>query len=321
MRHLVDTAYDHLGHVDVFFANAGIGTLKGLDASDDEWTRTLETNVLAHVRAARHLVPRWLDAGGGRLVVTASAAGLLTMLGDAPYSVSKHGAVAFAEWLSATYRHRGIVVQAICPQGVQTRMLDGSGPLKDLLTLDATLTRRRGRRRRVAGARGRRLLRPAAPRGARLLRAARRPPRRLARRHEPAPAEARPPDPADHDPGERMTDQPTTTDTTTQRTAIVTGAARGIGAAVAKRLASDGYAVAVLDLDESACAAVVSEIEAAGGKGLAVGVDVSDEAGGAGRRRARRRRARRPDGARQQRRHHPRQHALQDDAPTTGTPS
>src|SRR6478752_7163493 len=140
VAHLDDTAYDHLGHVDVFFANAGIGTLKGLDASDDEWTRTLETNALAHVRAARHLVPRWLDAGGGRLVVTASAAGLLTMLGDAPYSVSKHGAVAFAEWLSATYRHRGIVVQAICPQGVQTRMLDGSGPLKDLLTLDATLT-------------------------------------------------------------------------------------------------------------------------------------------------------------------------------------
>src|SRR4051812_683240 len=140
VRHLVDTAYDRFGHVDVFFANAGIGTLAGLEATDAEWSRTLETNVLAHVRAARHLVPRWLDAGGGRLVVTAPAAGLLTMLGDAPYSVSKHGAVAFAEWLSATYRHRGIVVQAICPQGVQTRMLDGSVPLKDLLTLDATLT-------------------------------------------------------------------------------------------------------------------------------------------------------------------------------------
>lgn len=139
-RHLVDTAYGHLGHVDAFFANAGIGTLAGLEASDEQWQRALDTNVLAHVRAARHLVPRWLEAGGGRLVVTASAAGLLTMLGDAPYSVSKHGAVAFAEWLSATYRHRGIVVQAICPQGVQTRMLEESGPLQGLLTRDATVT-------------------------------------------------------------------------------------------------------------------------------------------------------------------------------------
>src|SRR4029079_12123634 len=95
---------------------------------------------MGHVRAARHLVPRWLEAGGGRLVVPASAAGLLTRLVDAPYSVSKHGAVAFAEWLSATYRHRGIVVQAICPQGVQTRMLDGSGPLRDLLTRDDIVT-------------------------------------------------------------------------------------------------------------------------------------------------------------------------------------
>jgi NAD(P)-dependent dehydrogenase (short-subunit alcohol dehydrogenase family) len=140
VRHLVDTAYAHLGHVDVFFANAGIGTLAGLEASDADWARALDTNVLAHVRAARHLVPRWLDAGGGRLVVTASAAGLLTMLGDAPYSVSKHAAVAFAEWLSATYRHRGIVVQAICPQGVQTRMLEESGPLQELLTRDAAVS-------------------------------------------------------------------------------------------------------------------------------------------------------------------------------------
>lgn len=140
VRVLIETAYAQLGHVDAFFANAGIGTLAGLDASDEQWQRVLDTNVMAHVRAARHLVPRWLDAGGGRFVVTASAAGLLTMLGDAPYSVSKHGAVAFAEWLSATYRHRGIVVQAICPQGVQTRMLAESGPLQALLTLDATVT-------------------------------------------------------------------------------------------------------------------------------------------------------------------------------------
>ncbi len=140
VRHLVDTAYGHLGRVDVFFANAGIGTLAGLEATDEQWQRVLEVNLMGHVRAARLLVPRWLEAGGGRLVVTASAAGLLTMLGDAPYSVSKHGAVAFAEWLSATYRHRGIVVQAICPQGVQTRMLDGSGPLRDLLTRDDIVT-------------------------------------------------------------------------------------------------------------------------------------------------------------------------------------
>lgn len=137
---LVDLATERFGRVDVFFANAGIGTLSGLEASDAEWARAIEVNLLAHVRAARVLVPRWLEQGGGRLVVTASAAGLLTMLGDAPYSVTKHGAVAFAEWLSATYRHRGIVVQALCPQGVQTRMLDDAGPLRELLTRDETLT-------------------------------------------------------------------------------------------------------------------------------------------------------------------------------------
>jgi NAD(P)-dependent dehydrogenase (short-subunit alcohol dehydrogenase family) len=140
-RRLVDIALGHLGRVDVFVANAGIGTGGGLDASDDVWARAIDVNVLAHVRAARTLVPRWLEAGqAGRFVVTASAAGLLTMLGDAPYSVTKHAAVAFAEWLSATYRHRGITVHAICPQGVDTRMLEESGPLRDLLTRDAVVS-------------------------------------------------------------------------------------------------------------------------------------------------------------------------------------
>jgi NAD(P)-dependent dehydrogenase (short-subunit alcohol dehydrogenase family) len=137
---LVDAATTHLGRIDIFFANAGMGLLSGLETSDDDWHRIIEVNLMSHVRAARVLVPRWLEQGGGRLVVTASAAGLLTMLGDAPYSVTKHGAVAFAEWLSATYRHRGIVVQAICPQGVQTRMLDESGPLQSLLSHDEALT-------------------------------------------------------------------------------------------------------------------------------------------------------------------------------------
>ena len=90
-------------------------------------------------QTARLLVPDWLETGGGRFVVTASAAGLLTMLGSAPYSVTKHAAVGFAEWLSATYGHRGIVVQAICPQGVRTRMLEEAGPLTELLSRDTAL--------------------------------------------------------------------------------------------------------------------------------------------------------------------------------------
>jgi len=136
---LVSAAHSGLGRIDVFFANAGTDVGRGLDTPDAQWATALEVNVMAHVRAARALVPEWLEQGGGRFVVTASAAGLLTMLGSAPYSVSKHGAVAFAEWLRATYGHRGIVVQAVCPQGVRTRMLDDAGPLKDLLSRDGAL--------------------------------------------------------------------------------------------------------------------------------------------------------------------------------------
>jgi NAD(P)-dependent dehydrogenase (short-subunit alcohol dehydrogenase family) len=137
---LVDGARAHLGRIDAFFGNAGIALMGDLQTSDEDWARIIDVNLLAHVRAARRLVPTWLEEGGGRFVVTASAAGLLTMLGDAPYSVTKHGAVAFVEWLSATYRHRGIVAQAICPQGVQTRILDAAGPLTGLLSRDRALT-------------------------------------------------------------------------------------------------------------------------------------------------------------------------------------
>jgi NAD(P)-dependent dehydrogenase (short-subunit alcohol dehydrogenase family) len=147
VRALVGTATDALGRIDLFMANAGIdtglsaGQPDSLRSSDEDWAAMIDTNVMAHVRAARLLVPRWLEDGlGGRFVVTASAAGLLTMLGAAPYSVTKHAAVGFAEWLSITYGHRGVAVQAICPQGVQTRMLEQAGPLKELLTRDAALT-------------------------------------------------------------------------------------------------------------------------------------------------------------------------------------
>ena len=144
VAHLVARARSELGDIDVWFGNAGIERGHGLDAADEDWAAAYEVNVMAHVRAARLLVPDWVERGPGRapgrFVVTASAAGLLTMLGSPTYSVSKHGAVAFAEWLSATYRHRGVVVQVICPQGVRTRMYEEAGPLKAVLSHDEVLT-------------------------------------------------------------------------------------------------------------------------------------------------------------------------------------
>lgn len=135
---LVDTAYELLGRVDLFCANAGVAPGGGVDADLDDWDSAWRVNVLAHVHAARALLPYWLPAGRGRLVVTVSAAGLLTLLGKAPYSVTKHAALGFAEWLRATYAHRGITVQALCPQGVRTPMLaSGDGPGAALLDADA----------------------------------------------------------------------------------------------------------------------------------------------------------------------------------------
>ena len=124
-RRLVDTAWAELGGVDLFCANAGILTAGSADADDAAWERAWQVNVMSHVYVARAVLPRWLENGGGRLLFTVSAAGLLTLLGSAPYSVSKHAALGFAEWLRATYAHRGITVQALCPQGVRTDMLTG----------------------------------------------------------------------------------------------------------------------------------------------------------------------------------------------------
>lgn len=120
---LVTRTEAELGPVGLLCSNAGIGTGRGLDASDEDWQRSLDVNVLAHVHGARAVLPGMLARGEGALLHTCSAAGLLTMVGDAPYSVSKHAAVAFAEWLAVTYRHRGIHVSALCPQGVRTPLL------------------------------------------------------------------------------------------------------------------------------------------------------------------------------------------------------
>ncbi len=124
---LIGSARGLLGEIDVYCANAGIGPAGTEQAPEQVWAQAWDVNVMSHVRAARELVPAWLERGSGCFVATVSAAGLLTMLGSAPYAVSKHGALAFAEWLSATYRHRGVRVHAVCPQGVRTRMLSESG--------------------------------------------------------------------------------------------------------------------------------------------------------------------------------------------------
>ncbi|AEF41877.1 SDR family oxidoreductase [Hoyosella subflava] len=124
LRELCDRAEREFGPVSVFVANAGVIGPGGLDASEGVWDLSLDVNVRAHIRAAKILIPKWLANGGGHFVSIASAAGLLTQLGSAPYSVSKHAAVAFAEWLAVTYGDRGIGVHCVCPMGVNTDLLN-----------------------------------------------------------------------------------------------------------------------------------------------------------------------------------------------------
>jgi len=113
------------GGIDLFCSNAGIGAGRGLDTPNDTWQTIWEVNLMAHVYAARHLVPRMIARGGGYLLNTASAAGLLSQIGSATYSVTKHAAVALAEWIAITHGHQGIKVSVLCPQAVRTDMIAG----------------------------------------------------------------------------------------------------------------------------------------------------------------------------------------------------
>jgi NAD(P)-dependent dehydrogenase (short-subunit alcohol dehydrogenase family) len=140
VAHLIATASELLGGIDLYCANAGVGRGGGVDAAEEDWDSCWQINVMAHVRAARLLTGPWLRRGSGHLICTVSAAGLLTMLGSAPYSVTKHAALAFAEWMAATYEHRGIIVQAICPQGVRTPLLDASGPVGQAILGGSAIT-------------------------------------------------------------------------------------------------------------------------------------------------------------------------------------
>jgi NAD(P)-dependent dehydrogenase (short-subunit alcohol dehydrogenase family) len=128
---LIAAARAELGEIDLYCANAGVARAGGPEAPEADWDDSWQVNVMAHVRAARLLTDAWLERGSGHLITTVSAAGLLTMVGTAPYSVTKHAALAFAEWMALTYAHRGITVQAICPMGVRTGMLDGSNEVAE----------------------------------------------------------------------------------------------------------------------------------------------------------------------------------------------
>jgi NAD(P)-dependent dehydrogenase (short-subunit alcohol dehydrogenase family) len=124
VRILVETAESHLGPVDLFCSNAGIGTGGGLEVPNAVWQASWDVNVMAHVYAARAVLPGMLRRGHGYLLQTCSAAGLLQMPLDAAYTATKHAAVAFAEWLAVNYGDRGIGVSALCPQGVNTGMTE-----------------------------------------------------------------------------------------------------------------------------------------------------------------------------------------------------
>ncbi len=125
VRRLIDDTEARCGPIDLFCSNAGILVVGGPEVPTADWQRIWDVNVMAHVFAARHLVPRMLARGGGYLLNTASAAGLLAQIGAAPYSVTKHAAVAFAEWLAITYGDQGLRVSVLCPQAVRTAMTDG----------------------------------------------------------------------------------------------------------------------------------------------------------------------------------------------------
>ena len=122
IRELIEITEDQHGPIDLFVSNAGIIHRGGLEIDNDRWQQIWEVNVMAHVWAARHVVPRMIERGGGYLLNTASAAGLLNQVGAASYAVTKHGAVGLAEWLALTYGDDGIKVSVLCPQAVRTGM-------------------------------------------------------------------------------------------------------------------------------------------------------------------------------------------------------
>jgi NAD(P)-dependent dehydrogenase (short-subunit alcohol dehydrogenase family) len=124
IQRVIDDTENTYGAIDLFCSNAGIGMGESEQSPDRDWQTSWEVNVMSHVYAARHLVPRMLARGGGYFMNTSSAAGLLNQIGSATYGVTKHAAIGFGEWLALTYAHQGIKVSMLCPQAVRTAMTD-----------------------------------------------------------------------------------------------------------------------------------------------------------------------------------------------------
>ncbi len=139
VQHLVAYAKAQYGDIDLFCSNAGIAVDGGEETVGADWQRSWNVNVMAHVLAARAVVPGMLARGSGYLLQTVSAAGLLTHIHSATYAVTKHASLAFAEWLSLAYGDRGITVSALCPQGVKTEMLRRSASGGRTFLLDSAL--------------------------------------------------------------------------------------------------------------------------------------------------------------------------------------
>ena len=126
IQQLIETVEKDYGPIDIFCSNAGIGFGGGAETPNDQWQAIWDVNVMAHVWAARHVIPKMTERGGGYLVNTASAAGLLSQIGSASYAVTKHAAVGLAEWLALTHGDDGIKVSVLCPQAVRTAMTAGN---------------------------------------------------------------------------------------------------------------------------------------------------------------------------------------------------
>ena len=122
IKQLIQSCERKYGGIDLLCNNAGIGVNGGPEVPNEDWQKIWEINVMAHVYAARAAIPGMLRRGSGYILNTASAAGLLSQIGSAPYAVTKHAAVSFAEWLAITYGDRGLKVSVLCPQAVRTAM-------------------------------------------------------------------------------------------------------------------------------------------------------------------------------------------------------